>query len=366
MPPLSLGVEEEFLLIGRDGQIATGGPEVAHGVPDSSGQTEQELMRCQVEAATGVHTRLPELIAELAALRTRLAAEADRRGLRLLPSGTSPQPVGKLVVSPDRRYRRIVRKFGELGSSLTCACHVHVGIADRAEGLRISNTIRPWLPVLLAVTANSPYHDGADTRHASWRHMLWSRWPSAGAPPHFTSDDHYDSLVDGLWRCGAILDRGMLYWDIRLSEHEPTVEIRIADVAATVEEAGLLAALIRALASRARARDEIGAGDVVPPEVLRAQLWRTAHDGLSGRCVDPLTGSVAPTVRVARTLVEHVRPQLAEVGDDGFVRRTLDRLAAGGDGATRQRAAYARRRRFTDVVDDLAWPTRVPGHDRSA
>jgi carboxylate-amine ligase len=356
---LTLGVEEEFLLVDAGGRLSSGGPEVADGVDEPVGQTEHELMRCQVESATGVCTGSDQVVSELATLRAGLAAEAARRGLRLLPSGTAPLGGGAgLVFTPDSRYERMGREFGQLAqASLTCACHVHVGVPDRADGLTVSNGVRPWLPVLLALTANSPYHDGTDTGYASWRHVRWTRWPSSGAPPLFTGLDHYESLLAGLARTGAILDRGMVYWDVRLSEHQPTVEIRISDVAATVREAALLAVLVRGLARRALEDPPTPGGP--PREVLRAQLWRAARDGTAGSCVHPGTGELVPTWQAVGALVDHVRPQLVAAGDEDIVGETLGLLRATGNGADRQRAAFRRRDRLTDVVDELAEP--APG-----
>jgi carboxylate-amine ligase len=222
----------------------------------------------------------------------------------------------------------------------------------------MSNRIRPWLPVLLALTANSPWHDGMDTRYASWRHVMWSRWPSAGPPPWFGSVDHYDATVAGLSTTGAILDRGMIYWDIRLSEHQPTVEVRISDVAATPQDAALLAVLVRALA--ADAIDSAEPDSRLAEVILRAQLWRAARDGLAGRCVDPDSGELVGTWRLVERLVDRLKPQLRSAGDDEFVGEALAGLRRTGSGAQRQRAAYARRRRPTDIVDAMVWPVPDP------
>jgi carboxylate-amine ligase len=292
----------------------------------------------------------------LRALRDRLAAEADERGLRLLPSATAPLADDRPPrFTPDARYQRMSREFGALArASLTCACHVHLGIPDRATGLTISNHVRSWLPLLLALTANSPFQDGADTRYASWRYMLWRGWPSAGPPPAFGSVDEYESSVAGLLRTGAAIDRGMIYWDIRLSAHQQTLETRIADIMPTVEEAALLAVLVRALAGQAL--DGVTPPDV-PQEVLTGRLWRAARDGAAGRGVDPRTGDLVPTLALVDDLVRDLRPFLRATGDDDHVTEVLARLRTTGCGADRQRAVYARRRSITDVVDRLVWPT---------
>ncbi|TVT17669.1 YbdK family carboxylate-amine ligase, partial [Amycolatopsis rhizosphaerae] len=251
--------------------------------------------------------------------------------------------------------RRMARSFGALAhTGTTCGCHVHVAIPDRETGVRVANHARPWLPVLLALTANSPFHDGEDTGYASWRHILWSRWPSSGPPPVFASADHYESLVEALLHAGALLDRGMVYWDIRLSEKQPTLEFRVSDVAATPGEATLLGLLARGLAGLAL--DDLGAPPpAVPQEVLRGNLWRAARDGIPGCCLHPLTGELVPVLAQLDELVDRVAPVLRETaGDLEFAREELARLRETGGGANRQRAAYARRGRFADIVDLLS------------
>lgn len=365
MSGLTLGVEEEFLLVDAHGRLAASGPEITDaidtdGVDDPDGQVEYELRRCQVEAATKVCTDVEEILTGLRELRDRLAAEAAERGQRLLPSGTAPLADDRQPrFTPDSRYRRMSRDFGELArASLTCACHVHVGIADQESGLRMSAHIRPWLPLLLALGANSPFHAGSDTRYASWRYEMWTRWPSAGPPPPFGSLDDYKSRVDGLLRCGAILDQGMVYWDIRLSEHQPTVEIRIADVMPTVEQAALLAVLVRALAGQAMAEHPC----VQPTQdVLRGQLWRAARDGLGGQCVDPRSGNLVPAWQLVDALVERLAPYLDSTGDRDYVTDAVARLRVTGGGAQRQRALFDRRRKLTGVVDGLTWPIEATG-----
>jgi len=356
-----MGVEEEFLLVDTAGHLAANGPEVSDAVDDTvdeeAGQVDHELRRCQVESATPICTTADDVSTALCGLRDRLAAEAARHDLRLLPSGTAPLADDRPPrLTPDSRYHRLARQLGVLAPEmLVCGTHVHIGIPDESAGLMISNHVRPWLPVLLALTANSPFHDGVDTGYASWRHELGKRWPSAGAPPHIESVDDYEARLAGLRKAGAVLDRGMLYWDIRLSAHQPTVEVRIADVVPTVAEAVMLAVLVRAIANRALAGETDCSSSTLAPEVLRARLWRSARDGLAGHCVDPRTGRLEPGWHVVDGLVDTVRPWLRSTGDDDVIGPTLAWLREVGTGADRQRAAFGRRARLTDVTDGLAW-----------
>jgi carboxylate-amine ligase len=348
-----MGVEEEFLLVRADGRLSRFGPEVADATTDAHGDLEPELKRCQVEAVTGICRSPHEVLGQLTDLRGELAEVAGRRGLRLLPSGcpvvpeTEPQEI-----TPKPRYLKMAEWFGATVRSVaTCGCHVHVGIPDRETGVRVSNQVRPWLPLLLTITANSPF-DGTDTGYASWRYQEWSRWPSSGPPPLFAGLDEYESIVDGMLRCGALMDRGMIYWDIRLSERHPTLEFRISDVAVLPEHATLFATLVRGLV--ARALDTDTPPPLLSQAVLRANLWRASREGLSGSALHPVTGELTPVQSQLDDLVEHLRPVLG--ADLEFVKAGIAYLREHGTGAARQRAAHRRRGELTDVVDALVVP----------
>lgn len=350
-----MGVEEEFLLVGPDGTLAGSGPEVVDAAEHPHGELQEELARCQVESATDVCVGAEELLGQLRRLRSDLGAEASTRGLRLLPSAMPPlEQTRSAGITPRPRYTRMVRMFGAVAKAATnCGCHVHVGIDDRETGVQISNQLRPWLPVLLALSANSPFTGGHDTGYCSWRYLQWGLWPTAGPPPQFHSLAHYEDTVDALQRVGAAMDRGMVYWDTRLSDKQPTVEIRVCDVLATPTEAALLGVVVRGLVARAlRDIEQQRPASSVPGEVLRARVWRAARDGLSGRCPHPITGELLPGNDIPALLVHELQPVLG--GEDlEFVHAALRTLTRSGGGADRQRAAYARNHRLTDVIDEL-------------
>jgi carboxylate-amine ligase len=362
MSALTMGVEEEFYLVDAAGELVQEATE-AVGEPEEGADLKPELLSCQVESASEVHDDHESLLADLTELRGKLATGASERGARLLASGTAlREPADRQRVTPGRRYRRIAEHIGRfVVDAATCGCHVHIGLADQDTAVAVSNHLRPWLPVLLALSANSPFHQGEDTSYASARYLLWGRWPTSGPPPYLESAEHYDRIVRGLLASEAALDKGMIYWDIRPSEHQPTVEIRVADVAGTAAEATLLAVLVRTLA--AEALEAIGQGRLAPAwpqEVLRAQLWRAARDGFEGRCADPVTGSLRLAEDILTELAQRCIGGPSEVD---FARGMLDYLRHNGGGAARQRAAFARRQRLTDVanflVDQSARPRQV-------
>ncbi|PPK70871.1 glutamate--cysteine ligase [Actinokineospora auranticolor] len=351
----TVGVEEEFFLVDADGDLVDQGPEAVAGITDVD--LKPELLRCQVESATGVLRHAEEIRGELAALRARLADAAAERDAVLIAAGTVPHAQRDISeIGPGTRYHRIARHVGPfIFADLTCGCHVHVGVEDRAAGLRVANHLRPWLPALLAVSGNSAFQGGVDTGYASTRHVLWGRWPSAGPPPYVDSVEEYEDIVGRLLEVGAAMDRKMVYWDVRPSEAQPTVEVRVADVLGTVEEAALLAVLVRCLV--AEAVESPDPAPRVPGTVISAAQWRAAKDGLVASVPDPRTGTLREAMAVVRDLVDRHSASLKASGELPFVEETLSFLTHNGDGAHRQREAFHRTGSVDGVLRMLARQT---------
>ncbi|WP_420751258.1 carboxylate-amine ligase [Rhodococcus sp. O3] len=336
----TIGVEEEFVLADPE----TGAPWLDNVAVAAAGRElgidlQLELSRCQIETATPVCASIEELRTQLRRTRSRAAAAAACAGAVLLATAVPPAGPPPRLITDQERYHSLLGNFGLLGEQVICGCHVHVAIPDRDTGVQVSNHLRPWLPVLLALTANSPVAAGRDTGYASWRHVLWMRWPNAGPPPVFESAEHYDAVIATMLEREVILDKAMLYWDMRLSAHLPTIEIRIGDTQATVDEAVLLATLVRGLVVTALDPTRQGRQELdVEPEVLRAAYWRAARDGVTGRAVDTVSGRLVPAAHPIFRLLEHVRPALERTGDFCAAREAVQRVLATGNGAARQRA----------------------------
>ena len=274
--------------------------------------------------------------------------------------GAEEEHAPRVSVTETERYRRIGAQFGMIAHEQgICGCHVHVQVPDRAAAIHVSNWLRPWLPSLLGLSANSALYRNADTGYASWRSILWRRWPAAGPPPFFTSPEEYDRTVRMLVDNGVILDGNIIYWDVRLSADFPTVEVRVADVPATVAETVLLATLIRAAVTTAlEARGQSDEVRRLPPAALRAAYWKAAHDGLSGRTLDLIDGRGAvPAREQLDALVQRVRPALDALGEYHRVTDELDRIAAQGNGAMPQLQAWRKRGEVMDVIEEAAATT---------
>jgi carboxylate-amine ligase len=338
----ALGIEEEFLLADAGtGQLRQDSEEILRraGHLVSEG-LEHELRTGMVETGSACRD-LSAARVEVQRRRRALSAAAADVGARVLASSShpdvSPEEAG---YADDARYRQMAREFGALADeTLVGGCHVHVSVPDRATGVAVLDRIRTWLPVLLALSTNSPLWRGRDTGYDSWRTQVWSRWPTAGPTSPFRDVATYDARAETLLASGAALDRGMLYYQARLSERWPTLEVRIADTCLDVDTAVLVGGLARALVMTAAA----GAGSPVPDvpvEVLRAATFAASRYGLRERLVDPLDGRARPAADVVDELLMHVRDALEETGDHEQVVDALSHLQADGTGADRQRAAW--------------------------
>lgn len=365
----TVGVEEEFLLAraGTD-ELAPKGELVVElagrradpGDADVVGAAfEHEFKREQAELGTPPCATLAEIAAELRARRGLLADAAHDQGARLLVTGTSPLP-GRATPTDDQRYDRMNAAFAVVArSQLSCGMHVHVAVHSRAEGVAVLDRIRPWLSVLVALSANSPFSDGHDTGYASYRSVLWGQWPTATVTEAFGDEAEYDRVVDALVASGAALDRGMIYFEARLSASYPTVEIRVADVCLDVDDAvtvaGLARGLVEACARRAAAGEPVA---LARTELLRAASWAASRFGLADTLVDPMTGAQVPAWRRVEALVDWIGDAVS-ADDRGRIDAGLAAIRRRGSGADRQRAAYGTAGRIDHVVDVVTQPHRA-------
>ena len=352
-----VGVEEEMFLV--DPSTGRGRP-VSERVlradertsdedEDEDEDVEQELFLEQIETATEPCRPMDELRDHVVAARRRAGEAADRAGVSLMASGTLVVAQDRHVPTPNERYERMLHTFGALGRQATvCGMHVHIDVEDDDARVRVVDALRPWLPLLIALSANSPFDHGEDTGHASWRGVVWDRWPAAGPGEPFGSAAGYRSAIDALIATGAVLDEGMVYLDARPSASFPTVEVRVADVCTEVDDVVLVAALTRALVDTL-------VDQPAPPwrvEMLRAARWLARHDGPKGRLLHPVTAESVAAEDAFAMLVDHVSPALERAGDTDLVRTGIDRLLRTGGGAARQREV-AQADGLVGVVRDL-------------
>jgi len=353
---ITLGVEEEFLVVDREsGNLIPGADRVLpHAREELGGGVASELNLCQIEVGTPVCTTLAEVRRELVRLRRGLGLVAARVDAGVVAVGTHPfgRWQDQKVDVDNERYRRMEDAYRIVArQQVICGCHVHVGIADPDLAVAAMNRARPWLSVLLALSANSPFWQGIDTGYASYRLQVWHRWPTSGMPPWLGSAAEFGDVVDELQAIDAIEDPTFLYWYVRPSIRYPTLEFRACDVCLAVDDTVAVAGLVRALAWTCVREALAGSSEHSPrPEVMEAAMWRAARYGIGGRLVSPTVMTTRPAVDVVGEMLAHVREGLEFHGDWLEVSNLVAALLASGDGATRQRTAFARRDDPHDVV----------------
>jgi carboxylate-amine ligase len=340
---LTVGVKEEFLLLdpvsGRNRAVAE---EVIAGLPDAvRGRSRPELRRSTVAMTAGVCTDLTDLRSRMVGLRGAAADAAAGAGARLVAIGATPVGEDDPGVARDGRHRAIVERYGPVAlDPAVCGMRVYVGVPDRETAVQAGNRLQIWLPVIRALGGNSPVFRGADTGYVSWRTVQLLRWPSMGPAPWLDSAGDYDRTVAELIASGAVFDDRMVYWYSRVSHRHPTIEIRVNDVCADVDDAVLVIALIRAAVATA-ITDARAERPVPRPRdcVLAGAHWRAARDGLAHTLLDVRLGRNRPAWELVNEFFAVVSPALLAAGDLDLVLQGLSRLRRHGDGAARQRAA---------------------------
>ncbi|MFI8086423.1 glutamate--cysteine ligase [Kitasatospora sp. NPDC086009] len=339
---ITLGVEEEYLLLDRSAGTPVARAAQVRRAADlqpamDHGEVQRELLQAQLEVATPVCRELDEIGGHLVRMRHALGEAARQDGCLLAACASAPFTDRLPVpVTDTARYRAIHSDARRLtDEQLICGMHIHLGIPDRATGVALQNRLRPWLPLLVALAANSPLSQGTDTGFASWRTVVFNRWPVSGLPPFIDGPEEYDRRIRALVEDRLIPDTGQIYWHIRLSERYPTVEIRAMDVQLRPDEAVMLAGTVRALATRLLGEEIPGPpAAAFRPETLDAALWRGARHGCADEVFDPLHGGLRAFGDAVAALVEFTAPAM---GDDGrHITPVLERVLREGNGAVRQ------------------------------
>ncbi len=359
----TFGVEEEYLLVdAATGEARSVARQVLRRAVDEQHREgfDAEIQQEMLELVTEPQSTLEGMLAAIRANRAAADELAREHGARIVALASPPLAV-EAHAMPGERYQRILEHYGMTArESLTCGQHVHVSVESREEAVAVLDRIRIWLPVVLALSANSPYSAGQDTGHASYRAQLWRRWPTANPTPYFGSVEALDAYEREMLDTGVLLDENMLHFEARASKRYPTVEVRVADVSLFAETSASIAALIRGLVGAAA--DEWRRG-VEPPkpstDTLRLASWRASISGVDGELVHPLTGLPASARDVVQALAAHVAGALAETGDEVAVRAWLERMLDGGTGAHWQRAALARTADLHAVVGEAAEATQA-------
>jgi carboxylate-amine ligase len=335
-PPLSLGVEEELLLVDpATRQLVSSAERVLEGVGGPLAErVSSEIFSEQIEVKTGVCLGPHEALTQLREAREAVAAV----GVGLLGSGLHPAGTGAAQLVAKRRYEVVREDLGDLLNTPPCGLHVHVGIPDPETAVRLANAYRQYLPALGALAANSPFRGGLDSGHASARTQVVRAYPRFQVPRRFRDYEDFCRVADQLIAAAGVEDYTYIWWDVRPHPRLGTVEVRAVDVQADAATSVALAALVQAIAAKELdAPSRLG----LEREALEESYFQAASHGLDAEILldDP---APRPAREVGWAVLEATRPYARELGAEDALAE-VERILREGNGAEEQRRVHAER-----------------------
>ncbi|HET8814532.1 MAG TPA: YbdK family carboxylate-amine ligase [Solirubrobacterales bacterium] len=332
--PLTIGVEEELLLVDEDcGLVAEGEALLERIDPERRTAVSTEIFSTQIELKTGICLDAGQAVGELTEVRRAVAAT----GTTLMGSGLYPGDSGEATLVEKARYQPVKKDLASLLATPPCGLHVHVGIPDPETAITVANAMRHHLPLLAALTANSPFRDGVDTGLASARAAAVRSYPRFELPRAFRDYEEFLHVANQLITAAGAPNYTYIWWDVRPHPNLGTVEVRGMDVQPRPEQNAAVAALIQALA--AKEIDRPGAPGLTR-EAIEESYFQAERYGLEARLmVDDQTA--APAIEVARGTLEEARPYAADLGGEDALEE-IERILSDGNGAAWQRRVHER------------------------
>jgi glutamate---cysteine ligase / carboxylate-amine ligase len=361
--PFTVGIEEELMLIDPESLDLAQGIEAILGDlgDDFTERVKPELMQSVLEIATVPHASVADAGAELRELRRTVQAAAGRNGMLLAAAGTHPTALWEEQLIVERpRYEELAAELGYIArQELIFGTHVHVGVTGPNNAIYIADSIRKHLPLLLALSANSPLWRGNVTGMMSSRTPVFRAFPRVGIPPHYGSWEIYSRRVSLLVDAGVIPDYTYLWFDVRPHPRLGTVEVRVFDQQTRVENTIALAALVVALVHRYSALfDEQEPLVEVPTELIDDNKVRAALRGTDSELVDLPKPEQRPATEMADRLLEELREHAQQAGCETEM-EGVRRLIEGGTGAHRQLEVLEERGDAKELVRALCKASEV-------
>jgi glutamate---cysteine ligase / carboxylate-amine ligase len=357
-PAFTIGIEEELMIVDRDtldlASSIEGVLEDVEGV-ETQGEVKPELMEAVCEIATEPCRDTREAGEQLRALRRLVQQTADGRGLAIGSAGTHPFALWedqRIVSRP--RYRELIAGLQFVArQEIIFGIHVHVGLDDPDKAIHVTNGMRVHVPILLALSANSPFWRGSHTGLQSTRTPIFRAFPRVGIPPRYDDFDDWSRRIDFMKTTKVIPDYTYLWYDVRPHPNFGTVEIRVMDSQTRVEHTLAIAALIQAMVKElAEHYDEGKSLSRYPYEMLDENKWLAARHGLEGELVDlPATDRVQ-AAELTRRLMERLRPHAEELGSATEF-DALEDILENGTGSARQALIYEANHDLRAVVREI-------------
>lgn len=355
-PPFTIGIEEEFQIVDRQSghlrpQIQT---ILEKGASIFGEHIKAEMLQPTVELVSDIFPDIRTARKACSQARTQLAHLLAEEGLALVSAGTHPTALWQETPqTPYQRYAELEDEFQDVARSiLIFGLHVHIGVGTRSAAVMLMNQVRTWLPHLLALSTNSPFWEGRMTGLKSYRSVVWRPFPRTGIPEVFLSWENFLSYEQRLIETGCIDNGKRIWWDLRPHPFFPTLEFRIFDMPATLDDTLALAALCQALVAKVswlNQREEIL--PMLSSHFIDENKWRVMRSGLDADVIDFVQGQRLPLRQSLRDLFDLINDVLDDLGSRGEIDylRTLVENEQ-GTGADRQMVLYQQTGRTDEVI----------------
>jgi carboxylate-amine ligase len=350
----SIGIEEELMILDAQSLELVNAIE-AMLEPAPLGEIKPELMESVLEISTDPCANVTGAGQQLRALRRQVVETAGSKGMAIGSAGTHPFAMWedqRIVARP--RYRDLISALRFVArQELIFGMHVHVGVDDPDKAIHVANGMRVHIPVLLGLSANSPFWRADATGMASTRTPIFRAFPRVGIPPTYKNWEDYERRIEFMISAGVIEDYTYLWHDVRPHPSFGTVEIRVMDSQTHIEHSLGLAALVQALVKELSQHFDAGKRlSRYPFEMLDENKWLAARHGLEGELVDLPSSDRVATRALARRLIDRMREHCADLGSLGELEAVEDLLAR-GNGAARQVVVYEANHDLHEVMAEI-------------
>ncbi|MGH3148818.1 MAG: glutamate--cysteine ligase [Rubrobacter sp.] len=348
--PYTVGVEEEFQLVDPGSRALRPAVDAVLAAGDGTDLITSELSRSCVEMLSPVFATVADLARELPGLRRKVRELARGGGVEIVAAGTHPfsEPTEQPLMDGDHN-RRVEEEMGWVARTQAIyGLHVHVAVPDGDTAILAVNALARHVPLLVALSANSPFWRGSDTSLASTRTKVFEMFPRSGLPPAFHRWEDFELYVETLVSSGSVPDYSWCWWDARPHARFGTVELRAPDVQIDASYTAALTALVQCLVVNAGNED----GAPANPLLTGENKWRAVRHGMDADFYDFAAGLTVPAREMARTLVENLHPVSQSLRCEAELEGVLE-IVDRGSGAWLQRAAFEKSGSLRGVVDHL-------------